>query len=250
MKLSRYKHDSPFSYALGATLSYELLKTQPNLINRIFLRPNIKHGTNLEMILSEFKKHQIEVIESTKAFNILGAKDNCLLIAEFTKPNTKPSNDLDSPHIVLINPSDAGNLGTIMRSAAAFGYQDIVIITPAVDIFDPKTIRASMGAVFHLNLTTFSSFEEYLEHYGQSQGKNRQLYSFMLLDDAQTLEEVKLSDNYYALIFGNEASGLDPSFATKTQPVYIPQSSSVDSLNLSVAAGIALYHFSNIPQKH
>ena len=250
MKLSRYKHDSPVSYALGATLSYELLKTQPDLIRRAFLRPNMKHGADLEKIIIELEDHNIEIIESTKAFNILDAKDNCLLITEFSKPSAKIDNYPETSHIVLINPSDAGNLGTIMRSAVAFNYKNIAIITPAVDPYSPKTIRASMGALFHLNIQTFPSFGKYLEQYGRHQDQTRQLFSFMLLPDAQTLNTVKPNSNYYSIIFGNEATGLNPLFAENTTPIYIPQSTSVDSLNLSVAASIAMYHFSNIPPKH
>ena len=239
MKLSRYKHDSPFSYALGATLSYELLKTNPLLIQRVFLRPNIKHGDDLEKILTEFRHKHLEIIESSKAFNILNAKDNCLLIAECATPSPKLDPDTNTPHIVLVNPSDAGNLGTIMRSAAAFNYRNIAIITPAVDPYDPKTIRASMGAIFHLNIEQFQSFDDYLA----TQSDNREFYSFMLDERAQTLNAIAPKDNNYALIFGNEASGLPQDFARITTPIFIPQSSQVDSLNLSVAASIAMYHF-------
>ena len=239
MKLARYKNSSPYSYALGATLTYELLNSRPELIQRVFLRPEIKHGADLEQLLANLQQHNIEIIESTKAFNVLDAKDSCLLIAEFQKPTMSLE---DTNHIVLVNPSDAGNLGTIMRSAAAFGFQNLAIILPAVDAFSPKTIRASMGAVFHLNIEIFASIEEYLAKYGQ----NRALYAFMLKPDAQTLEQIQPAQPY-SLIFGNEASGLPTDFIEKTgaTPVFIPQSSNVDSLNLSVATSIALYHFKN-----
>ena len=238
MKLSRYKHDSEVSYALGATLVFELLRSQPSLIRRVFLRPNIKHGADLEQILAELRAKNIEIIETTKAFNILGAKDSCLLAAEFTKPAAKLDFSATQPHLVLVNPSDAGNLGTIMRSAAAFGYQNLAIITPAVDPYDPKTIRASMGAVFHLNIQQFTSFADYQAH-----DQARALYAFMLNPDAKQLDQLTLTDQYYALIFGNEAAGLPAEFAQIAQPIFIPQNSNVDSLNLSVATSIALYNF-------
>ena len=88
MKFSRYKRDYPFSYTLGATLSYELLKTKPELIRRAFLRPNIKHGDDLAKIIAEYRQRHIDIIESDKPFNVLGAKENCLFIAEFNKPAT------------------------------------------------------------------------------------------------------------------------------------------------------------------
>lgn len=239
MKLARYKNSSPYSYALGATLTYELLNSRPELIQRVFLRPEIKHGADLEQLLAKLKQRHIEIVESTKAFNVLDAKDSCLLIAEFQKPIMSLD---DANHVVLVNPSDAGNLGTIMRSAAAFGFQNLAIILPAVDAFSLKTIRASMGAIFHLNIEVFTNIEEYLTKYGQ----NRALYAFMLKPDAQTLEQTQPAQPY-SLVFGNEASGLPADFTEKTgaTPVFIPQSSNVDSLNLSVATSIALYHFKN-----
>ena len=239
MKLARYKHSSPYSYALGATLTLELLNSHPELIQRVFLRPDVKHGEDLQQIINQLENHHIEILESTKAFNVLDAKDSCLLAAEFQKPTQSLATDV--PHVVLVNPSDAGNLGTIMRSAAAFGFQNLAIILPAVDAFSPKTVRASMGAVFHLNIEIFEDIDAYLAKYGQ----NRALYAFMLNPSAQTLETVEKPADSYSLIFGNEASGLPKDFAEKTgaTPIFIPQSSNVDSLNLSVAASIALYRF-------
>ena len=240
MKLTRYKHDFEYSYALGATLVFELLKTNPALIKRVFIRPDIKHGEDLEKILSALQAKHIEVIETTKAFNILGAKDNCLLAAEFKKPDSPLQFTPEAPHLVLVNPSDSGNLGTIMRSAVAFGYENLAIIMPAVDPYDPKVIRASMGAVFHLNIQQFTTFEDYAKL-----NAGRKYYAFMLDDTAKQLSELHLEDSNYALIFGNEAAGLPSDFAHIAQPIFIPQSSNVDSLNLSVATSIALYTFRN-----
>lgn len=250
MKLSRYKHSSAVSYALGATLVFELLQTHADAITRVFLRPQIKHGDDLEKILSIIKQKNIPIIESTKAFNVLSAKDNCLIIAEFEKPAVKLTNTPETPHIVLVNPSDSGNLGTIMRTALAFGYANIAIIAPAVDHLDPKTIRASMGAVFHLNIEVFPSFEAYLSSYGQLDGKRqRTLYSFMLSQRSNSLPETKPDNRYFALIFGNEATGLPDSFADITNTIFIPQTPMVDSLNLAIAAGVAMYHFRQELQK-
>lgn len=242
MKLARYKHSSPYSYTFGATITFELFKTHPELIKRVFLRPEIKHGEDLERILAQLKSKNIEIIESTKAFNILGAKDNCLLIAEFEKPTSDITKNEN--HVVLVNPSDAGNLGTIMRTMAACSFFDLVLIGDAVDPFDPKTIRASMGAAFHLRIQHYDTFDEYLTDHGAE----RHNYAFMLDKNAKKLNEFKEAPSPYSLIFGNEAAGLPKDFAEKynVETVIIPQSEFVDSLNLSVAASIALYDFKAI----
>ena len=234
MKLSRYKSSSPVSYALGATLAYELLKTRPELTTRLFLRPNDKYGKDIEEILKLAKIHKIELIEAQKPFNVLDAKDSCLIIAEFAKPESELAEN--SNHIVLVNPSDAGNLGTIMRTAAAFNFNNIAIIEPAVDPYNPKTIRASMGAIFHLNVKKYENFAKYREKY-----PNIPLFAFILDKNAQKIDEIEHDSQNIALIFGNEAAGLPKEFSTIAKPIFIPQSENVDSLNLSIAAGIAMY---------
>jgi TrmH family RNA methyltransferase len=243
MKLQKYKRDSELSYAMGATLVAELLKTQPKAIRRVFLRPVEKHGDDLEKILTDLKLKNIEIVESTKAFNILGAKDNCLLMAEFAKDiaNSYFNVDEGPTRVILVNPSDSGNLGTIMRSAVAFGYTTLEIVMPGVDPYDPKVIRASMGAVFHLNIKIVSDITKLKV--------DKNCLAFVLDDKAVSLESIN-AETYRNcppdLIFGNEAAGLPKDFCQKTgaTPVDIRQSENVDSLNLGVAASIAMHYFS------
>ncbi len=243
MKLQRYKRDSEISYAFGATLVAELLKTHPKNITRVFLRPAEKHGEDLIKIIDTLKQQNIEIIESTKAFNILGAKDNCLLIAEFNK-NLQLNDPKSGPKIILVNPSDTGNLGTIMRSAAAFGYSQITIVNPGVDPYDPKVVRASMGALFHLHIETIENINKLILAPNS--------LAFILDENAVTLDEIVSRYNQDGLrpdlVFGNEAAGLPKDFCEKTgaTPVFIPQTDSVDSLNLGVATSIALYTFRKI----
>ena len=213
----------------------ELFKTHPQAITRVFLRPIDEHGSDLQSIIANLRSANVEIIESTKAFNILGAKDNCLLIAEFKKDALVSSTN-STRDIILVNPSDAGNLGTIMRSAAAFNYDKITIVTPAIDPYDPKVIRASMGAIFHLNIAIVNSVDEL-------DAPNNAL-AFVLDENAKPLNSFTPSNQ--TLIFGNEAAGLPKDFCTTTgaTPVFIEQSKNVDSLNLGVAASIAMHYFS------
>lgn len=240
MKFARYKKSSPVSYALGATLCYELLKTHSNQITRVFLRPNSAEGEQLIKLIAQIQAQHIPLIESDKPFNVLDAKANCLLIAEFTKNN--PCQTITSPQIVLVNPSDSGNLGTIMRSAVGFGFRRLAIIEPAVDSFDPKVVRASMGAIFHLQVQHFDTIEAYLKAF-----PDYQRYAFMLNPTSAPIKAVLASKpaplDHVALIFGNEATGLPATYAQFCQPVILKQTADIDSLNLSVAASIAMYQF-------
>ena len=144
----------------------------------------------------------------------------------------------DSPHVVLHRPGDSGNAGTILRTSLGFGMEDIALIRPCADVFDPRTVRASMGSLFRLRVRVYDSFEEY-----RAEFPDRQLYPFML-DASVPLREIREVPAVYSLVFGNEGSGLPAEFSAMGQPVRIESSDKVDSLNLAIAAGIGIYYFS------
>lgn len=230
--MKRYKREDEVSYALGITLTFELLKYSPQYARKVYVHSEMQRGESFDKLKKLCDEAHVPMEYSDKPFNILSQKENCFIIGEFEKFSRPVENATN--HVVLHNPSNAGNMGTIMRSAAGFGITDLVIITPAVDHFDPKTVRASMGAIFHLNISVYSSFEEYEKQYG-----GRELYPFMLKAKKKLSElEVKKP---YSLIFGNEATGLPDSFLEVGTSVIISHSNRIDSLNLPIAASIALY---------
>ena len=233
MKLQRYRHDSPVSYTLGATLTYEMLKEKPELVKRLFIRPSTDCESGIGEILALAAEKGIRIEESEKAFNILSPKGNCYLIGEFEKREERLKS---GNHIVLVNPSDAGNMGTIVRTAAGFGFGDIAVIRQAVDFFDPRTIRATMGAAFHMRVEYFDTIEDYIKKFGSNER-----YAFMLTGSTPLPAAEKREP--YSLIFGNEATGLPDRFADFCTAVRINHSGAIDSLNLPMAAGIAMYEF-------
>ncbi|MBQ1985160.1 MAG: TrmH family RNA methyltransferase [Clostridia bacterium] len=233
MKIARYKHEAETSYALGATLTYELIKKRPESVVRVFIKSTLTKTAAVLKLMELCRQKKIPVLENDKAFNVLSPKGNCFVIGEFKKfadPLKKGS------HIVLVNPSDAGNLGTILRTAVGFGLDQIAIVRPAVDFFDPKTVRASMGAAFGVNVQYFDTIEAYRETFPENR-----LYAFML-SASRPIHNIKITEPY-SLVFGNEATGLPDVFASFCQSVIIPHSNGIDSLNLPIAAGIAMYEF-------
>jgi len=231
VKISRYRKESDISYALGATVVMEYLNNRPGLVRGVILHPQFRAEETIVKIQKITSEHNIPVSTEEKPFNILSQKENCFVIGIIEKKET-PLEKKD--HVVLVNPSNAGNMGTIVRSCIGFGINDLAIIRPAVDFFDPKTIRASMGACARINVSMFDSFEEYLEKYP---GNN--LYPFML-DGSVKLQNTKIEEPF-SLIFGNEATGLPSTFRDVGTPVRIEHGNGIDSLNLPIAVSIALY---------
>lgn len=228
----RYRKDDPVSYSLGITLTFELLRYKTEYVNTVYVHSTMKEGDTYNKLRTICREAGIPIRQTDKIFHVLSQKENCYVIGEFRKFPGKL--EKDASHTVLVSPSNAGNMGTIMRSALGFELNQMAIVRPAVDAFDPKVVRASMGAVFSTEFQYFDSFDEYLEQFGQ-----RELYPFML--QAQiTLPEISPSGTY-SLIFGNEATGLPEEFLDIGTSVIIPHSKRIDSLNLPIAASIAMY---------
>ena len=180
---------------------------------------------------------RIRVETADRALSRISGKENCFAAAVFSKFRDEP--DPAASHVLLHQPGDSGNVGTIFRTALGFGIRDVILIRPCVDLFDPKTVRASMGSLFSLRVRVYDSFEEYRTDFPE-----RALYPFML-DASVPLREIREIPEQYSLVFGNEGSGLPAEFASMGQAVRIESNDKVDSLNLAVAAGIGIYYFSS-----
>ena len=236
--LEPYRQTLDYTYALGLYPALEALSRAPQRVRRVLLGTKLREDAACQKLISLCGQHRIRTETADRLLRRLSGKDNCFAAAVVSKSGKKPC--LGSPrHLVLHHPSDAGNAGTILRTALGFGYRDIAVIPPAVDIFDPHVIRASMGALFSLRIGFFDSMESYL-----AQNPGRRLYLFML-DGSLPLQEAVLSapSAPLSLVFGNEGSGLPAAFASLGTAVRIEQGEDIDSLNLAVAAGIGMHAF-------
>ncbi len=232
-----YKKEFNYSYTLGFYPSLELAKYHPEIVEKVIYSSKAKQVEGLTLLKKYLPNCPFE--ENEKQYERLSFKDNDHVVVIFKKYEEKLNKD--EPHVVLVNPSDQGNLGNIMRTMAAFGFKNLAIISPAADHFNPKVIRASMGSAFFVKKQVFSSFEEYINKFP------RKCYPFMLQTNTY-LSSVKLEQYPYALIFGNEARGLPQEFL-KYGAIKIEQPGEVDSLNLPTAVAIALYEFKKNERK-
>ncbi len=234
--LEAYYSGLDYSYAPGVFPSMECLMYRPETVRRLLVHSSAagREGIGkLEMLALE---HRIRIEEADRALGRISGKENCYAAAVFSKFRDKLRKE--RPHVVLQCPGDSGNVGTILRTSLGFGMEDIALIRPCVDVFDPRTVRASMGSLFRLRIRVYDSFHEYRTEFPE-----RILYPFML-DASVPLGEICEIPTVFSLIFGNEGSGLPAEFAEMGQAVRIESNDKVDSLNLAVAAGIGIWHFS------
>lgn len=233
--LKPYSQELSYSYAPGVFPSLSLMQSRPEQARRLLLSEKAQ-GEGVEKLRAVCREHHVREEFADKALSRISGKQNCFAAVVFEKwqADLKP----DAPHVVLHHPMDEGNLGTIQRTLLGLGIQDIAVIRPAADVFDPHVVRATMGAVFSLRVKQYEDFSLYrMEHPAHA------LYPFML-DGSVLLEEAVQSVQMpYALVFGNEGSGLPPEFAQMGRAVRIPHNDQIDSLNLSIAVGIGAYAF-------
>lgn len=233
MKIEKYNKDSDYSFTFGAFPTFELLNKKPGVVLAVLVHSKLKHGAEEDKLLNLCKKLGVEVLHDDKTINKIVDKENCYVVGVFKK--FAGSNNVGN-HLVLVNPSDAGNMGTIMRTALGFGFKNLCIVKPCVDIFNPKVVRASMGAIFSLNIVMFNSVEEYL-----SSNANKKY--FFMLNGKSELGKFRVPRMWVDLVFGNEATGLKPELLDEDESVVIKHSNEIDSLNLPISVGMALYEF-------
>jgi len=231
-----YKKEFPYSYTLGVFPTIELLESGRYETEKVVLHSAGSENQGIVKIIELCRIRGIPAETNDKLVNKLSTKENCYAVGIFHKREVT----LEAPenHIVLVHPGDMGNLGTIIRTAVGFGIRNIAVIRPGVDAYDPKVVRGSMGSFFRANVQYFESFQAYQDAFA-----DHSIYTFRL-NAAVPLQRVEPNPQKpFALVFGNESSGLSAEFDAIGTGVVIPHRSDIDSLNLSIAVGIAAYHF-------
>lgn len=138
--------------------------------------------------------------------------------------------------LVLEGVQDPGNVGTVLRTADAFGIDCMVLLEGCADVYAPKTVRAAMGAVFRQKVLQMS--REGLAAF--CRGKGIKLYAAALSTRARDVREVSLRNA--AVCVGSEGSGLSRELLNLCDgEVIIPMCGAAESLNAAVAAAILMW---------
>ncbi len=140
----------------------------------------------------------------------------------------------------LENIQDPGNLGTMIRSAVAFGYDRLLLSGGCADVYHPRTIRASMGAVFKIRVDAVSDFPSSLKTLRDS---GYEIYSAELRDYSKSLRQLKISERTIFVV-GNEGSGITAETSAVSCGSVMIDIVNMESLNASAAASILMWESS------
>lgn len=138
--------------------------------------------------------------------------------------------------ILLDRVQDPGNVGAIIRSAYAFGYDALVLSPGCADIYNEKVIRATQGALFHLPIIR----QPLLQTIAQLKQQNSLVYATALHQDSIPLARLPRPQRF-ALLFGHEGQGVDPALLQASDASVYIEMEQFESLNVAIAAGICMY---------
>jgi TrmH family RNA methyltransferase len=225
--------------AEGVRAVEELLKS-PFVVRGLLVAPQLADAQRGTALLELARRHGAELAEvDEREFSSAAETESpqgVLAVAEI------PASRLDDLAIgerarlvVLDAVQDPGNVGTILRTAAALGATAVVSMPGTVDLWNAKVVRSAMGALFHSPtfICTWAELDTFREH---------QAVALWGADaDGTPLEQVEPPDRL-ALLVGNEGAGLSTEGRSRIEcSVSLPIGPAVESLNVAVATGIFLY---------
>lgn len=202
----------------------------------------IKHGVSFEeIIISEGFDHDLELSnkalmyvteEVMKSLSSLETPPGIIAIVKNVKERKLSYNRV----LLLENIQDPGNLGTLIRTADAFGFKTIIVSPDTVDPYNPKVLRAAQGSHFHLNILTRQVSEAVMAFKGLKIGTS--------LDDAVYIDSFNKPDDDIMLVLGNEGSGLrEDTLNMMDINAKIDMVGDSESLNVAIAGAILMHHF-------
>lgn len=226
IKLKQKKYRNQFGYYLieGEHLVNEALKA--NQVECIITTKPLK--SNLEVI--EVSEEVMAKLAFTKSPSNIMAK---------CKIDSNNELMMKKRYLILDDLQDPGNIGTLIRSALAFGIDQVILSKNCVDLYNDKLLRAMQGANFHISCI-YGDLTEIIDKL-QANGV---VVVGSALENGQDISLIEKTEKM-AFIVGNEGNGMNQNILDKCDYIgYIPIQT-IESLNVAIAGSILMYHFSN-----
>ena len=226
LKDKKYRRDNKLFMVEGNKFCYDLLNSDIEIVTTLTSDKNLKGFPKIEVVSEKMLTSLATTKTNQSIICICKVKDYGI--------------ESVGNSLILDNLQDPGNVGTLVRSALAFGFNDIYLVEGA-DPYSEKVIRSSAGLIMNarLHVVDFETIK---------QNKDKITKTFMVADmDGDNINQIRLPKGKVAVIIGNEGQGVSDKFlnlADKT--ISIPMASKVESLNAGVAGSIIMQKLSEI----
>lgn len=230
LQMKKYRDLHQLFVVEGVKLVEELFEQSTFKIDGVFHTPAFEGNIPRSVHTFQISESELERISGLKTPN--------KVLAVVKYPEHKDI-DFDEENLILIldNINDPGNLGTIIRTADWFGVHQVIASPSTVDLFNPKVIQSSMGAVYRINYHRDDLKETCIKLKNAS-------YRLMGADlGGENLFSVDFPQKT-ALIMGSESHGISEAVQEILDlSITIPQFGKTESLNVAMASGIILSHY-------
>lgn len=220
----------------GFHLVEEALKYKKDDILNIVIREDLIHTEEVD-ILSIDKNVSVTVTENV-AQALSDTETNQGIFAILKMSTSSSLSTIEAPFLMIDAVQDPGNVGTMIRSADAAGFQGVILGKGTVDLYNSKTLRSAQGSQFHIEVYE-GNLEDYIMDFKQNEIP---VFGTALNEKAESYKNIAV-DTPFALVVGNEGSGInDDILALTDQNIYIPMKGQAESLNVAIAASILMFH--------
>ncbi|MFL5617108.1 MAG: TrmH family RNA methyltransferase [Gemmatimonadaceae bacterium] len=218
----------------------EELLSSPLSVRGLLVAPQLTDAPRGSALLDVARRRGVELTNvDAREFASAAETDSpqgVLAVAEIPQRRLEDAQLPERARLVVLDAlQDPGNVGTILRTAAALGAAAVLAMPGTVDLWNAKVVRSAMGALFHgpAFMSTWPELDTFRARHG---------VALWGADASGTPLERLQAPERLALLVGNEGAGLSPEGRARVeQSVSIPIGSTVESLNVAVATGIILY---------
>lgn len=227
LKIKKFRKEEGLFIAEGERLVLDgIEKREPEyiIVSEMFYKKDFPYKTYV--VTDEVFKKLSETVTPQGVLAVFKTEEKDL--KEISLENT----------VVLNRLQDPGNLGTILRTAKATGFNNILLDGECVDLYNSKTIRSSMSAIFDLNIYFSKDIKEDIKFL---KSKGFSIAGTILSQDSTNLYQTSFG-NPTAFVIGNEGSGISQDLIDICdKKVIIPMEAGIESLNASIAGSVVMY---------
>ncbi len=206
-------------------------------VEKVYISESLYNKKKQELNLEKFS---VEIMSDSVFQYVSDTKtpQGILCIVEQKKYDIEEFLNIENPHfMVLDNLQDPGNLGTIVRTAEGAGVDAVFLSKESVDIYNPKTIRSTMGSIYRMPVIYVENLLELLNIF-----KQRGIKSYAAHLEGKNSYDKEDYQSGTAILIGNEGNGLRDEVAENADVwVQIPMQGKVESLNAAIAASILMF---------
>ena len=220
----------------GLRLCYDAVMSNIN-IHRTFYTQSAyeKFHNKINEIIKVSKESYLITESISQKISETSSPQGIFCVAEFRSTDQKRNFTSNEKIVILENIQDPSNLGTILRSAEAFGINNIILSHNCVDIYSPKVLRGSMGAIFRIDFISSPDLVSFIKELPMK------TYATVPDKSAKKITDIDFSTGA-ALIIGNEGNGISNELLKSCdEKITIPMNGMAESLNAATAASIAMW---------